>query len=134
MPRRKEAFLAGMGFAIVVMLAGTGIWLVMDVDKDGRSSFQEIGDGTSPTDGDSDDDGIADGFDTKPTEKSPTLGGTQCTLGFLECEQEAPQQTPKGETPPAGGDGTVTTVVAGGALSIVAGVGARIVSTMILRK
>lgn len=136
--KKRKAFAAGAGFAIVVMFAGVAIWLMLDVDSDGRSGYQEIGDGTNPIDGDSDDDGIADGWDLdKHHPENGAKDGIKsegCDLGILNCQQEQGQPQPSQQAPPSGGDGTTTTFIAGGALSLVAGVGARITSTMILRK
>lgn len=142
--QKKQAFAAGAGFAIVVMFAGVAIWLMLDVDNDGRSGYQEMGDGTSPINGDSDGDGAADGWEIEkggdPTQASPKdqLKGEGCDLGILNCNQgstggQSASPTPSAEIP-SGGDGTTATFIAGGALSLVAGVGARITSTLILKK
>ncbi|MGB1696818.1 MAG: thrombospondin type 3 repeat-containing protein [Thermoplasmatota archaeon] len=144
--QKKQAFAAGAGFAIVVMFAGVAIWLMLDVDQDGRSGYQEMGDGTNPINGDSDGDGASDGWEIEkggdPTQASPKdeVKREGCDLGILNCQQTAPQASggqsaaPAGSAPPSGGDGTTATFIAGGALSLVAGVGARITSSMILKK
>jgi hypothetical protein len=143
--QKKQAFAAGIGFAVVVMSGGVAVWLMLDVDDDGRTSFQEFSDGTSPTNGDSDGDGASDGWELEkgidPTHASPKdeVKKEGCDLGILNCNQgsqpagPSTAPTPATEIPP-GGDGTTATFIAGGALSLVAGVGARITSTMILKK
>lgn len=143
--QKKQAFAAGAGFAIVAMFAGVAIWLMLDVDQDGRSGYQEMGDGTNPVDGDSDGDGASDGWEIEnggdPTQASPReeLKRGGCELGILNCAQSTPEAngqsgSPASSPPPSGGDGTTATFIAGGALSLVAGVGARITSTLILKK
>src|SRR5688572_3046326 len=49
--------------ALAALLALGGLGLVLDLDRDGRSSYAELRSGTAMLEGDSDGDGLADGWE-----------------------------------------------------------------------
>lgn len=59
LPRWARGSLA----AAAVLLAASGLWLALDLDRDGASALAELRGGTSPWLGDSDGDGLRDGWE-----------------------------------------------------------------------
>lgn len=159
-PQRGKAWAAGAGVALTVMSLGLLTWMAIDVDNDGRSSYSEFRSGTSPMHGDTDGDGVADGweldhgFDALSAASRPDLGPggtgdavddvTECSIQDLlldDCEDgpgddgsASPPSADAGAAPPAGGNGSVGTLALGGGTTLVAGVAARLISAAILHK
>jgi hypothetical protein len=52
-----------VGLAAFLLLAGAG--LALDLDRDGDSGYSELADRTNPFDGDTDSDGLADGWERR---------------------------------------------------------------------
>ncbi len=143
---RPLAVLAGIGVALTLVALGAVAWLAADPDSDGASGFDELRMGTSPTRGDSDGDGRADGWEAEqgadPVRYDPNplpQHEITCSIGFSDCSESAPLDSTSSSSPssddavPSGGDGTARTTVFGVAVAVVAGVAGRYVGGRVLR-
>lgn len=100
---RMAAWSAGIGVSLSILTVAVLAWGMSDVDGDGEASFQEIGAGTKPMRGDSDGDGLSDGWERArgldPLGAQPSLvpvpQDPMCDLGLGGCEPE-----PQPEAPP----------------------------------
>ncbi len=135
--------------------------MALDVDSDGRSSYAEIQSGTSPMRGDTDGDGVADGWEmdngydalssasvpdlqapTAPTAPGGGVGDpTECSVDDLlgqTCGEgdgsggASQDDGVSAQVPPAGGNGAMTTSLMGIGTTVLASVAGRLIAVKML--
>lgn len=129
-PRRKVAGAAAAGVAVSVLALGLMTWMAVDVDSDGASTYQEVREGTAPMKGDTDGDGVADGWEMEngynalaassaPEVRSvPVDSNDACQKVVLlvgDCDSGAGSEgsDPAAAPPPSGGSGAGWTSLIG---------------------
>lgn len=161
-PSQGKAWAAAAGVSLTIVALGLLTWMAVDVDADGRSSYQEMQGGTSPMRGDTDGDGVADGWEldhgydalsaaSAPEVKAPSspelpddadIGDPkECSVDSLlgqDCVDEgnadgaSQDDGASAEVPPAGGSGAAATSAIGIGTTVLASVAGRVIAVKVL--